>query len=133
MKEKRRIMRSPRQVLDTVVLTALLTIALTVVGCSSVFASFSVPKTIEQDLPPQSSEFEISTFSFGGMQSRSEVPTFSIPVFVKLLSHQSLNKEILHRAYYRRLYGNGLNVGDVLFSKRLSQDFYTLCVGCLRL
>lgn len=133
MRDKRRTIGSRRQVLDTVLMTAVLTIVLTVVGCSSVFASFSVPKTIERDLPPQSSEFEISSFSFEGMQTRSETPTFSVSVFVKLLSHQSVNKENLYRLYYRQMFSKGLNVCNILFSKRLSQSFYTLCVGCLRL
>lgn len=126
-------MGSRRQVLDTVVMTVVLTIGLTVVGCSSVFASFSVPKTIEHDLPPQSSEFEISTFSFEGLQTRSESTTFSVSFFVKLLSHQSVNKENLHRLYYRQMFSKGLDICNVLFSKRISQSFYTLYIGCLRL
>lgn len=113
--------------------TLLLTVVLTMVACPSVFADFSVPKTIEHDLPPQSSEFEISTFSFEGMQNRSETPSLSVPVFVKLLSHQSVNKENLHKGFYRQLFFKGMTVNEVLFSKRLTQCYYTLQIGCLRL
>lgn len=110
----------------------LLLVFLTVNTASS-FASISKPVTIEHQLPPKSSEFEISTWSFSGLQTRNEIPAFSVVVSCKVLVHNNLQKmQFCHSLMKKRIF-KSKSISEIIYSQRLAQDYYTLAVGCLRL
>lgn len=111
----------------------LLLVAFLTINVATSCASVSIPKEIGHNLPPKSSEFEISTFSFSGLLTRNEIPSFSITISCKLLSHHVLQKLYFCKSINRNRIIKSLNIIDIFAAQRLSRDFYTLAVGCLRL
>lgn len=111
----------------------LLSVLVLLLGMPAVSAANMATDDLQQDKEPRNLDCELSEAYYCCMQPREEVPVVLVPVLVRTPVFKQLKRSLCYTVSCQRVFCCRSAVGLVFDAKRLSDDYYTLLQGYLRI